>query len=93
MDEIFTKKVRAAAIAGWWTALIASAILLIQWGAYLLIMARQPGAVLCLVGEGITWPELRTIWLWTMAAYKFVVAIFIFVVIWLTLWAKQLAKK
>ena len=38
MDEIFTKKVRAAAVAGWWTLLIAFGILLIQWLAYLLIM-------------------------------------------------------
>jgi hypothetical protein len=30
MDEIFAKKVRAAAVAGWWTVLIAYGILLIQ---------------------------------------------------------------
>jgi hypothetical protein len=29
----------------------------------------------------------------TMVAYKLGVAMIIFVVIWLTLWAKQLAKK
>jgi hypothetical protein len=48
MDEIFTKKVRAAAVVGWWTVLIAYFILLIQWFAYLLIIPRQPTGMLCL---------------------------------------------
>ena len=38
MDENIYKKIRAAAIAGWWTLLIAYCILLIQWFAYLLII-------------------------------------------------------
>jgi uncharacterized membrane protein len=54
MDERFTKKVRAAAIAGWWTVLIAYCILLIQWFAYLLIIPRQPAGILCLWGKGVT---------------------------------------
>jgi CDP-diglyceride synthetase len=62
MDELFTKKVRAAAVAGWWTLLIAFCILLIQWPAYLLIMTRQPAGILCFWGEGVTWSEIRTIW-------------------------------
>jgi hypothetical protein len=45
MDELFIKKVRAATVAGWWTLLIAYCILLIQWFAYLLIMAKQPSAL------------------------------------------------
>ncbi|MGD0274497.1 MAG: hypothetical protein ABSB79_00350 [Syntrophales bacterium] len=93
MDETFTKKVRAAAVAGWWTLLIAYCILLIQWFAYLLIMAKQPAGILCIWGEGVTWPEIRTIWLWAMVAFKLLVGMMLFVVIWLTLLARQLAKK
>ncbi|MFA5179901.1 MAG: hypothetical protein WC405_01150 [Syntrophales bacterium] len=93
MDDLFTKKVRAAAVAGWWTVLIAYCILLIQWFAYLLIIPRQPSGMLFFWGEGVTWQEIRTIWLWAMVAYKLGVAMMIFVVIWLTLWARQLAKK
>ena len=70
MDEIFAKRVRAAAGAGWWTLLIAYCILLIQWFAYLLIMTKHPAGVLCIWGEGATWQEIRTIWLWAMVAYK-----------------------
>jgi hypothetical protein len=93
MDELFIKKVRAAAVAGWWSLLIAFGILLIQWLAYLLIITDQPTGMVYLWVEGVTWPEIRTIWLRAMGAYKFVVGMMIFVVIWLTLWARQLAKK
>ena len=93
MDEIFAKKVRGAAVAGWWTLLIAFCILLIQWLAYLLITTKQPTGIVCLWGRGVSWPEIRMIWLWAMGAYKFVVGMMIFVVIWLTIWARQLAKK
>jgi hypothetical protein len=93
MDEIFTKKVRGAAVAGWWTVLIAYCILLIEWLAYLLICTRHPAAMLCFVGPGVTWPEVRTIWLWGMVAYDIIVGMMLFVVIWLTLWARQQAKK
>jgi hypothetical protein len=93
MDEMFTKKVRTAAVAGWWTLLIAFCILLIQWLAYLLTMTRQPVGILCFWGNGVTWPKIRSILLWAMVAYKLGVTMMIFVVIWLTLWARQLAKK
>lgn len=93
MDEIFAKKVKAAAAAGWWTLLIAYCILLIQWLAYLLIMAKQPAGILCIWGQGATWAEIRNVWLWGMVAFKLGVGMTLFVVIWLTLWARQLAKK
>jgi len=93
MDEIFAKKVRAAAVAGWWTLLIAFCILLIQWLAYLLITTKQPTGIVCLWGRGVSWPEIRMICLCAMVAYKFVVGMMLFVVIWLTIWGRQLAKK
>jgi hypothetical protein len=93
MDDLFTRKVRAAVVAGWWTLLIAYCILLVQWVAYVLIMAKQPAGMLCLWGAGVTWQEMRIIWLWAMVAFKLGVAMMLFVVIWLTLWARQLAKK
>ena len=61
MDEIFAKKVRAAAVAGWWTVLIAYCILLIQGFAYLLIIPRQPAGMLCFWDESVIWQEIRNI--------------------------------
>jgi hypothetical protein len=93
MDEMFIKKIRTAAAAGWWTFLIAYCLVLISWFGYLLIMTSQPEGMLCLFGKGATWAEIRTIWLWGIVAYKLVVATMLLVVIWLTIWAKKLAKK
>jgi len=93
MDEIFTKKVRSAAKAGWWTLLIAFCILLLSWLLYLPIMAMKPAGMLSLRGEGVTWMEIRTIWLWAMVIYKLGMAMMISVVVWLTLWVRQLDKK
>jgi len=93
VDEIFIKKVKAAAVAGWWTVLIAYCILLVQWIAYLLITKTQTAGMLCVWGGGITWQEIRNVWLWAIIAYKLGVAMMIFITIWLTLWARQLAKK
>jgi hypothetical protein len=55
------KKVRAAALAGWWTVLIAYCILLIQWFAYLMIIPRQPAGMLCFWDESVIWQEIRNI--------------------------------
>jgi hypothetical protein len=93
MDKTFITKVRTAAVAGWWTLLIAFCVLLIQWVYYLLVMAKQPSGMVFLWGEGVPWPEIRTMWLWAMVVYKLILAVMIFVIIWLTLWARQLAKK
>jgi hypothetical protein len=93
MNEIFAKRVQAAAVAGWWTLLIFFCVLLIQWLAYLLIMAMQPTAILCIFGGGATWPEIRAIWLWGMVVFKLAVGMMLFIVVWLTLWARQLVKK
>jgi hypothetical protein len=92
MDDLFTKKVRAAAAAGWWTLLIFYCVLLIQWLAYVLIMTRQPAGVLCIWGPGATWPEIRTLWLWAMVAFKLCIGMMLFVVIWLSLWARRLSR-
>jgi hypothetical protein len=93
MDQLFTRKVRTAAVAAWWTVLVAYVILLVQWMAYLAITSGPPEWMLALWGAGVTWPEIRTIWLWGMVAFKFIVGMMLFAALWLTLWARQLAKK
>ena len=93
MDETFTGKVRAAAAAGWWTVLIAYCILLLQWFAYIILMDKRPTGMQYLWGSGVAWPEIRTIWLWAMVAFKFIIGTMIFVVLWLTLWSRQMTKK
>jgi hypothetical protein len=92
MDELFTKKVRAAAIAGWWTLLIAFCLLMVQYLMYLLIVPREPGWLIYLWGEDLTWSAIRTIWFWGMAVIKLGLLLMTFIVIWLTIWARKLGQ-
>jgi hypothetical protein len=92
MDDLFTKKVRAAAVAGWWTLLIVACLMLIQWLLYLLIISSRPDWILALWGGGVTWSTVTTMWLWGMAAFKISVWLVSLVVIWLTFWARQLSR-
>jgi hypothetical protein len=92
MNDNFETKLRSAAVAGWWTLLIAVGIFLIQWVMYLLVVPAQPNWVLTLWGPGANWQEVRTIWFWFLAGFKVALAVVAFLLLWLTLWAKQLRK-
>ena len=70
MDDPFTKKVRAAAVAGWWTLLIVAGVGLVQWLLYLVIVSSRPDWLLALWGGGVMWSTVITMWMWSMAAFK-----------------------
>jgi hypothetical protein len=53
MNDVFEKRVRAAAVAGWWVILLAFALLLVTWVAYLAITSARPEWVLRM-WEGIS---------------------------------------
>jgi hypothetical protein len=61
MNDVFEKRVRAAAVAGWWTLLVDVGFLLIQWVLYLLIMSARPALLLSLWGPGTTWSFVQTV--------------------------------
>jgi hypothetical protein len=46
MNDPFEKKVRAAAVAGWWVILIAVGFLTLLWLVYLAVMAAHPAWLL-----------------------------------------------
>ena len=92
MDDIFTKRVRAAAAAGWWTLLIVYCLLILQWLLYLFVTCRQPNWMLKLLGEGLSWPVYQTLWLWGMLAFKLVILLMAVVVVWLTIWGRRLSR-
>jgi len=93
MNDNFEKGVRSAAVAGWWTLLIAMGLFLIQWVMYLLVLPTQPAWVLTLWGPGGTWQEVRIVWFWFLAGFKVILLLASFVLVWLTLWARQLRKR
>ena len=50
MNEAFEKKVRAAAVAGWWVILIGYALLTLTWLVYLGVVTNRPAWLLAMWG-------------------------------------------
>jgi hypothetical protein len=94
MNDVFEKRVRAAAVAGWWTLLIAVGFLMIQWILYRLAMSGPPAWLLSLwYGPDTKWSFVQTVWFWGLAIVKISIWPLALVTLWLTLWAKQLRKR
>ena len=51
MNNTFEEKVRAAAVAGWWTILIAVAFIVLQWLVYLTVIHTRPSWFLSMWGQ------------------------------------------
>ncbi len=93
MNDIFEKRVRAAAIAGWWTVLIAVGFITVIWVIYLVVMSARPAWFLWMCGPDMDWAFVRIVSFCAIAFLKIVWWLMVFVVIWLTLWARQLRKQ
>jgi hypothetical protein len=93
MNDVFQMRVRAAAVAGWWTLLIGVAFLSAQWLAYLAVMSHRPAWLLCLWGPDVSWSLIQSVWFWATAILKLCLWLLALLVIWLTLWARQLRKR
>jgi hypothetical protein len=94
MNDDFERKVHGAAVAGWWTVLVAAAALVVQWVVYLMVTSSQPALVpLVLSAWGSdSWPEVHHLWLLGNVVLKVFVFILALPCLWLTLWARQLRK-
>jgi len=92
MNDLFEKRLRAAAVAGWWVILVALGFLILLWLMYLVVMATQPAWMLALWGPDASWPFIQNVWFWGIVAFKFCFWLMTLVVLWLTLWARQLRK-
>lgn len=93
MNDTFQIRVHDAALAAWWTLLIASGFFGFQWIAYLGVMAAQPSWVAYFWGPGMTWESMRTVWFVGLAFVKATLWLLVLAALWLTLWAKQLRKR
>jgi hypothetical protein len=92
MNDLFEKKVMAAAVALWWVVLVGIGFVTLIWLMYLAVMAYQPGWLITMWGPEITWSFVQEVWFWAVVGVKFCAWLFVFVALWLTLWAKQLRK-
>jgi hypothetical protein len=93
MNDNFETRLHSAAVAGWWTLLIAVGIFVLQWIAYLVVVPAQPSLLLTLWGPAANWQEVRTVWFWFLAGFKVALFVVAFLLLWLTLWARQLRKR
>ncbi len=92
MNDSFEVRLRASAKAGWWMLLIGAAFLVVQWIIYLILVSARPSWPLALWGSGMSWETVETAWFWGAAIFKLCLWLFAMVVIWLTLWARQLRR-
>lgn len=93
MNDEFEKRVRTAAIAGWWVVLIAVGFIVLQWIIYLAVMEAKPAWILSLWGPGMDWSFVQTVWFWGIAVFKLIMWLMVLIALWLTLWARQLRKQ
>jgi hypothetical protein len=92
MSDPFEKKVRAAAVAGWWVVLGGYALLTLTWAVYLALVTTRPAWLLALWGQAVTWDFMQTVSLWFLGVFKLFLWFLFLVALWLTLWARQLRK-
>jgi len=85
MDKEVEKKVRAAAVAGWRTVLIAVALITLQWIVYRGVMEAKPAWILSMWGPGVDWAFVQNVWFWAIAILKFVLWLIVLIALWLTL--------
>ena len=90
MEDIFEKRVGAAAIAAWWTLLVSVILLFIQWISYLVFMSLHPAWLLRLWGPEASWPFVRTVWFWAIVFFKAFLWMLAVIALWLTLWSRKL---
>jgi hypothetical protein len=97
MDDTFQIRVHAAAVAAWWTLLIATAFSAFEWIAYRVVMSTQPEWAVAWAaffwGSGATWESIRTVWFEALTFLKLTLWLLVLAALWLTLWAKQLRKR
>ena len=93
MNDVFAKRVQAAAVAGWWVVLITLAFVVLQWLVYLAVIHARPACILSMWGPDLDWAFVQTVWFWGIATMKFILWLLVLVALWLTLWARQLRKR
>ncbi len=87
------KRVRAAAVAGWWTVIIAVIFMAASWVAFLAILHYKPYWILWLWGGGdMDWSRIQYVMLDFYATAKLMLLAVVVVVIWLSLWAGKLKR-
>ncbi|MFZ1936453.1 MAG: hypothetical protein WCB27_04420 [Thermoguttaceae bacterium] len=90
MNDVFEKRVRAAAVAGWWVVLVAFAFVVLQWLIYRAIADTQ---LAWAFSPNLNWAFVQMVWFCAIVVLKVVIWLMVLTALWLTLWARQLRKR
>ncbi len=78
--------VRSAAVAGWWTVLIAAIWITIAWLVWRVVIKSKPAWLMKLWGFDLSWDQVQLAMFYAMAIMKIILFICILICIWLSLW-------
>jgi len=92
MSDTFQMRLRAATGAAWWVAILWWALVMISSGGVLLILHVRPQFVMTMLGEDMTWAELRTIYLWSIGVFKLMTFVATFAAVFLSVWQSRLRR-
>ena len=93
MSEDLSKRVRDAAVAGWWTVLIGGIWLTLNWLFLLVILSNEPEWILWLWGKAdMAWADVHTIVFWFFGVFKLILFVCVLLSLWLTLWSRRLRR-
>jgi hypothetical protein len=93
MNDVFQQRVKAAAVAGWWTVLVAISFLASVSIVFLVLISARPAWLQFLLGPGVSWEYVQNVGFWAISIFKMCIWLLALVVVWLTLWANQLEKR
>ncbi len=90
--DAFGKRVRSAAVAGWWTVIIGVVWMTAGWLTMRWILEARPDWIMTVWGNIIVWDEAQAFTLWFFSVFKLILFVMILLTVWLTIWARQLKK-
>jgi hypothetical protein len=92
MNETFDKHVGAAVAGGWRAAVIGALVYLLAWAFYLVIIHARPAWLLELWGGSLEWSTVQTVSIYFFGALKALWFVFLFGLLFLALWRRQLRR-
>ncbi len=85
------KRVRAAAVAAWWTVLIGAVLVAFQWFGFVHIVRVKPHWLQDMAG-GMDWANIEAFGLTMIVIVRLLIFVLLLVTIWLSIWANRLKK-
>lgn len=87
-----SKCAKAAAVATWWTLLIAVAFVTLQWEALQWMLRARPAWVQTVWGGELNWDTVRVASVWLIGVFKLATWLVFLLAVWLSVLSRRLRK-